>query len=205
LNKSHKIIALGLLFLASPAAVCGDPVQRDTRFVHTDGLNFSTDGGKSWHAYSGSVFDLKAPAPRHAGWTSADAAGLPILPGLARYDEICGTQKLTHALRFTVKKSRRAYVPPATHYASPHQEENLPPMGMRVRLKASFDTSQYTGAARVILEGLKTHGMILADNGGDWFISGAPDERWVSDELTPLRHVKGKDFEVIKMGAMTTR
>lgn len=164
---------------------------------------FPVDGGKSWHAYSGSVFDLKAPAPRPAGWTSADAAGLPILPGLARYDEICGTQKLTHALRFTVKKSRRAYVPPATHFASPHQEENLPPMGMRVRLKASFDTSQYTGAARVILEGLKTHGMILADNGGDWFISGAPDERWVSNELTSLRHVKGKNFEVVKMGAIS--
>ena len=151
------------------------------------------------------MFDLKAPTPRPAGWTSADAAGLPILPGLARYDEICGAQKLTHALRFTVKKSRRAYVPPATHFASSHQEENLPPMGMRVRLKASFDTSKYTGAARVILEGLKTHGMILADNGGDWFISGAPDERWVSNELTPLRNVKGKDFEVVKMGPLTTR
>ncbi len=98
------------------------------------------------------------------------AAGLPILPGLARYDEICGTGKLTHALRFTVKKTRRAYVPPATHFASPHKDENLPPMGMRVRLKAGFDTSKFTGAARVILEGLKTHGMILADNGGDWFI-----------------------------------
>jgi hypothetical protein len=151
------------------------------------------------------VFDLKVPTSRPAGWTSADAAGLPILPGLARYDEICDPQNLTHALRFTVKKSRRAYVPPATHFASPHQEENLPPMGMRVRLKASFDTSKYTGAARVILEGLKTHGMILADNGGDWFIGGAPDERWVHDELIPIRNVKGKDFEVVKMGPITTQ
>ena len=99
----------------------------------------------------------------------------------------------------------RAYVPPATHFASSHQEGNLPPMGMRMRLKASFDTSQYTSAARVILEGLKTHGMILADNGGDWFISGAPDARWVHDDLTPIRSVKGKDFEVVKMGPMTTR
>lgn len=167
--------------------------------------SFPLDGGKSWKASSGSVFDLKSPKPRPAGWTSADAAGLPILPGLARYDEICGTKKLTHALRFTVKKSRRAYVPPATHFASPHKDENLPPMGMRVRLKASFDTSKFTGAAKVILEGLKTHGMILADNGGDWFISGAPDGRWVHEELLPIRKVKGKDLEVVKMGPMTTR
>ncbi len=166
---------------------------------------FSVDGGKAWNAYSGSVFDLKAPKPRPTGWTSADAAGLPIMPGLARYDEICGTKNLTHALRFTVKKSRRAYVSPATHFASPHKDENLPPMGMRVRLKASFDTSKFTGAAKVILEGLKTHGMILADNGGDWFISGAPDDRWVHDELTPIRKVKGSEFEVVKMGPVTTR
>jgi len=166
---------------------------------------FPIDGGKAWNAYSGSVFDLKNPKPRPAGWTSADAAGLPILPGLARYDEICGTKKLTHALRFTVKKSRRAYVPPATHFASPHKDENLPPMGMRVRLKSSFDTSKFTGAAKVILEGLKTYGMILADNGGDWFISGAPDDRWVHEELLPIRQVKGKEFEVVKMGPMTTR
>jgi hypothetical protein len=166
---------------------------------------FPIDGGKTWRASSGAIFDLKSPKPRPAGWTSADAAGLPILPGLARYDEICGTKKLTHALRFTVKKSRRAYVPPATHFASPHKDENLPPMGMRVRLKADFDTSKFTGAAQVILEGLKTHGMILADNGGDWFISGAPDDRWVHEELLPIRKVKGHDLEVVKMGPMTTR
>jgi hypothetical protein len=166
---------------------------------------FPINGGKSWKAGSGAVFDLKNPKPRPAGWTSADAAGLPILPGLARYDEIGGAKKLTHALRFTVKKTRRAYIAPATHFASPHRDENLPPMGMRVRLKADFDTSTFTGAARVILEGLKTHGMILADNGGDWFISGAPDERWVHEELLPIRKVKGKDLEVVKMGPMTTR
>ena len=166
---------------------------------------FSIDGGKSWNAYGGSIFDLKAPQARPAGWTSADAAGLPILPGLARYDEICGTQKLTHALRFTVKKSRRAYVAPARHFASQHQDENLPPMGMRVRLKAGFNTSNFTGPAKVILDGLKTYGMILADNGGDWYISGAPDERWVHEELTPIRKVKGSEFEVVKMEPMTTR
>ncbi len=165
---------------------------------------FPIDGGKSWKASSGAVFDLKNPKPRPAGWTSADAAGLPVLPGLARYDEICVAKKLAHALRFTVKRSRHAYVPPATHFASPHKDENLPPMGMRVRLKASFDTSKFTGAAKVILEGLKTHGLILADNGGDWFISGAPDERWVHDELLPIRKVKGGDLEVVKMGPVVT-
>jgi hypothetical protein len=166
---------------------------------------FPLEGGKAWQAGSGAIFDLKNPKPRPAGWTSADAAGLPILPGLARYDEICGAKKLTHALRFTVRKSRRGYVPPATHFASPNKDENLPPMGMRVRLKAGFDTAKFTGAARVILEGLKTHGMILADNGGDWFISGAPDDRWNHDELLPIRKVKGKGFEVVKMGPVTTR
>lgn len=166
---------------------------------------FPVDGGKSWKASSGAIFDLKLPKPRPAGWTSADAAGLPVLPGLARYDEICGAKALRHALRFTVQKSRKAYVAPASHFASRHTEVSLPPMGMRVRLKASFDTSRFTGAARVILEGLKTYGMILADNGGDWFISGAPDERWVHEEILPLRKVKGRDLEVVQMGPMTTR
>ena len=162
------------------------------------------DGGRSWTAYSGAVFDLRTPHARPAGWTSADAAGLPILPGLARYDEICGTKELRHALRFTVQHSRKAYVSPASHFASSLQADDLPPMGMRVRLKASFDTSRFTGAARVILEGLKKYGLILADNGSDWFISGAPDDRWKHEELTPLRKVSGQDFEVIKMGPLTT-
>jgi len=166
---------------------------------------YPVDGGKSWKAYSGAVFDLRSPKPRPQGWTSADAAGLPILPGLARYDEIGGAKKLTHALRFTVTKSRRAYVAPATHFASPHRDENLPPMGMRVRLKADYDLSRFTGSARVILEGLKTYGMIVADNGGDWYISGAPDARWVHDELVQIRKVKGRDLEVLKMGPLTTR
>ncbi len=166
---------------------------------------FPVDGGAAWNAYSGSIFDLRAPRPRPAGWTSADAAGLPILPGLARYDEICGAKKLAHALRFTVQRTRRAYVSPATHFASRHEDENLPPMGMRVRLKADYDTSRFSGAARVILEGLKIHGLILADNGGDWFISGAPDDRWNHEELLPIRRVTGKDLEVVKMGPITTR
>lgn len=166
---------------------------------------FPVDGGTSWKASSGAIFDLKNPKPRPAGWTSADAAGLPILPGLARYDEICGAGELKHALRFTARKSRRAYLPPATHFASPHKDENLPPMGMRVRLKADYDTSAFKGPALVILEAMKKYGLILADNGGDWYISGAPDDRWVHEEILPIRKIKGRDLEVVAMKGIVTR
>jgi hypothetical protein len=180
-------------------------LDRDNQKLYELFHAFPLDGGKSWRASSGAIFDLKNPKPRPAGWTSADAAGLPILPGLARYDEICGLKQLKHALRFTVKRTRRAYVSPASHFASRLTNDYLSPMGMRVRLKASFDTSSFTGPAKVILEGLKTYGMILADNGGDWFISGAPDDRWIHSELLPIRKVKGGDLEVVKMGPMTVR
>ena len=166
---------------------------------------FPVDGGRSWKASSGAIFDLKNPKPRPAGWTSADAAGLPILPGLARYDEIVGAGVLKHAIRFTVRKSRRAYVSPASHFASPHKDETLPPMGMRVRLKASFDTSVFKGPSLVIAEALKKYGLILADNGGDWYISGAPDDRWVHDDLLPIRKIKGRDLEVVAMKGLVTR
>jgi hypothetical protein len=180
-------------------------LDRDNQKLYELFHAFPVDGGKSWRASSGAIFDLKNPKPRPAGWTSADAAGLPILPGLARYDEIVTAGVLRHALRFTVRRSRRAYVAPARHFASSHKDENLPPMGMRVRLKSGFDTSKFAGAARVILEGLKTHGLILADNGGDFFISGAPDARWVHDELLQLRKVKGRDLEVVRMAGLVTR
>jgi hypothetical protein len=166
---------------------------------------FPINGGASWKAGSGAVFDLRNPQRRPAGWTSADAAGLPILPGLVRYDEVCGARQLRHALRFTVRKSRRAYIAPASHFASKHTEENLPPMGMRVRLRADFDTSAMPETSRIILEGLKRYGMILADNGGDWFISGATDPRWIHEDLLGLRKVKGGDLEVIEMGEIVTR
>lgn len=162
-------------------------------------------GGKRWSAGSGAIFDLKSNAQRPAGWTSADAAGLPIFPGLARYDEVVERKRVAHAFRFTVERSRRAYVPPARHFASNRTEIDLPPMGMRVRLKASFDTHRYPPMARVILEALKTHGMILADNGGDWFLSGAPDPRWDNDDLHTLKQVKVRDFEVVAMGEAVTR
>jgi hypothetical protein len=162
-------------------------------------------GGKAWEATSGAVFNLNSNRLRPDGWTSADAAGLPIFPGLARYDEVVGQSVVRHAFRFTVVRSRRACVYPARHYASPAADVDLPPMGMRVRLKASYDTRQFPAQAKVILEALKTYGMILADNGGDWFLSGAPDPRWNDEDLATVKRVKVRDFEVLQMGRATAR
>ena len=161
--------------------------------------------GNAWTAGSGAIFDMNSNAERPLGWTSADAAGLPIFPGLVRYDEVVEERMIRHALRFTIVRSRHAFVPPARHFASKHTEPNLPPMGMRVRLKASYPVEKFPPEARVILSALKTHGMILADNGGDWFLSGAPDPRWDDEALGTLKRVRGRDFEVVRMGPMTTR
>lgn len=161
-------------------------------------------GSVNWTAGSGAIFDLSSDALRPAGWTSADAAGLPIFPGLARYDEVVDQGAVLHALRFTVSHSRHGYVAPARHYASSDTSSNRPPMGMRVRLKASFDISGFPASARVILQALKTYGMIVADNGSDWFISGAPDARWNDNELDALKAVTGSAFEVVKMGTVVT-
>lgn len=163
------------------------------------------NGGKSWRAGSGAIFDLNSNRSRPAGWTSADAAGLPVFPGLVRYDEVMEQQAIRHALRFTVQRTRRAYVAPATHFASRLTEANLPPMGMRVRLRAGFDVSRFPPAAQVILTALKRYGMLLADNGSNWFISGAPDPRWDTEALATLKRVKGRDLEVVRMGTLVTR
>jgi len=157
---------------------------------------------RDWTAGSGAIFDLGSNALRPAGWTSADAAGLPIFPGLVRYDEVVEQGVIRHALRFTVQTTRRAYVNPARHYASSDTSSTLPPMGMRVRLKASFDISGFPPSARVILQALKTYGMMVADNGGDWFLSGAPDARWNDAELNTLKQVAGSNFEVVNMAAV---
>lgn len=167
-------------------------------------LFHATREGDEWHAGSGAIFDLNSNKQRPAGWTSADAAGLAILPGLARYDEV-KAGAIQHALRFTVDRSRRAYVPPALHFASTHTDENLPPMGMRVRLRKEFDLSGFPPQSQVVLQALKTYGMILADNGSDWYISGAPDSRWNDDDLNALKRVRGSEFEVVKMGPAVTR
>ena len=162
-------------------------------------------GGNGWLAGSGAIFDLNSNRLRPPGWTSADAAGLPIFPGLVRHDEVVGHGAVRHAFRFTVRKSRRAYVHPARHFASNSTDVDLAPMGMRARLKASFDTRKFPPQARVILEALKSHGMIMADNGGDWFLSGAPDPRWDDEDLGTLKRVKVRDFEVVAMGQVVTR
>ncbi len=177
-------------------------VDRDARKLYE--LFDAHRAGAGWSAGSGATFDLASNAQRPAGWTSADAAGLPILPGLVRYDEVVERGEIRHALRFTVSRTRRAYVSPARHFASSSTSASLPPMGMRVRLKPSFDISGYPPSARVILTALKRYGMIVADNGSNWYVSGAPDARWLDDELNALKAVIGGDFEVVQMGAVTT-
>jgi hypothetical protein len=155
-------------------------------------------GGASWHAGSGAIFDLSSNALRPAGWTSADAAGLPIFPGLVRYDEAAEQHAINHALRFTCPRTRKAYVAPARHYASSDTSSALPPMGMRVRLKASYDTTAFTPTVRAILRSMMRYGMLVADNGSGWFVSGAPDPRWSDDELATLARVPSSAFEVVK-------
>jgi hypothetical protein len=162
------------------------------------------NGPARWRAGSGAGFNLNNNELRPAGWTSAVAAGLPIFPGLVRYDETVEQGAIRHALRFTARRTRRAYVPPARHYASRITDPNVPPMGMRVRLKSSFDVSGFPRPVQVILQAMKTYGMLLADNGSDWYVSGAPDPRWNDDQLATLRRVRGRDFEVVKMGPLTT-
>ena len=152
--------------------------------------------GSGFHADSGAIFDLASGAPRPDGWTSATAAGLPILPGLARYDEVAAGA-INHALRFTVVRTQRAFLWPARHYASSDTDPNLPPMGLRLRLKASVDISSFSQQNRVILTALKHYGMIVADNGSNWYISGTPDSRWNNDDLHKLGKIFGSDFEVV--------
>ncbi len=154
-------------------------------------------GDGSWTADSAANFDLRSNVLREADWTSADAAGLPILPGLVRYDEVA-SGAINHALRFTVPRTRNSYVWPGRHYASTSTDLTRPPMAERFRLKASFDLSGFSAANQVILTALKRYGMFVADNGSAWFLSGAPDERWDNDDLHNLQaRVHGSDFEAV--------
>lgn len=161
----------------------------------------SYQNGSGWHAASGAIFDMNSNALRPAGWTSADAAGLPIFPGLVRYDEV-EAGEIRHALRFTVRNTQRAYVSPARHWASSSTNLNHPPMGTRVRLKASFNISGFTPRVQVILRAMKKYGMFVADNGYDWMVSGAHNPKWNDNELHQLWQVKGADFEVVRMGTI---
>jgi len=150
----------------------------------------------SWKAGSGAVWSLNSDALRPSTWTSADAAGLPILPGLVRYDEIA-SGVINHALRFTVNSTQSAFLWPARHYASSSTNPNLPPMGLRLRLKANVNISSFSRTNQIILTALKRYGMIVADNGSSWYISGAPDSRWNNDDLHMLGAIPGSDFEAV--------
>ena len=160
------------------------------------------NGDGSWRAGSGAIWDLRGYALRPDEWTSADAAGLPILPGLVRYDEVAAGE-IRHAIRFTAENTRDEYVWPARHEASNDSNPSLPPMGQRFRLKASFDISPYPRDVQVILRAMQVYGLILADNGSSWYINGAPDERWNNDELVPLlREVTGDNFEAVDVSGL---
>jgi hypothetical protein len=176
-------------------------VDRSTCLDYELFAAYPHDGGRRWTAGSGAIFNLRSDHLRPAGWTSADAAGLPILPGLARYDEVAAGQ-IDHALRFTAPCTAPRYVYPARHEASTCNGPGLPPMGLRVRLKASVNISGLPAQARVVAEALKRYGMILADNGSPWFISGAPDRRWNNDALHLLDRLSGRDFEVVNTSSL---
>jgi hypothetical protein len=169
-------------------------VDRDTcRLYELYALRRS---GSGWAAGSGAIWNLRSNALRPAGWTSADAAGLPILPGLARWNEVAAGQ-IDHALRFTASRTRNTFIYPARHEASSSSDPSLPPMGLRVRLKAGVDISKLPPQARIVAQAMKTYGLILADNGSPWYVSGAPNAHWSNDQLHALGALHGSDFEVV--------
>lgn len=177
-------------------------IERDSQILYETFYSWPNPPG--WNCGSGAIHDMTRNHFRPHTWTSADAAGLPIFPGLVRYDEVVLRGEIRHALRFTVNTTRRAYVHPARHWASSQTSANLPPMGMRVRLKQSVNIDGYPPSAKVILTALKKYGMMVADNGGDWFLSGAPDARWNDSEINTLKNIRGSDFEVVRMGQVFT-
>jgi hypothetical protein len=187
----------------------GDPTSGDRHILIVDQDNcilyelydaWFESGG--WNAGSGAIFDLNSNTLRPEGWTSADAAGLPILPGLVRYEEVAAGE-INHALRFTAPQTRQAYEWPARHYASSNTGSQYPPMGQRFRMKANYDISGFSPNIQVILKALKKYGMILADNGSPWYISGVPDPRWDNDELVgELSQVPGSAFEAVDVSSL---
>jgi hypothetical protein len=157
---------------------------------------YPRSGTTRWRAGSGAIWNLHSNRLRPAGWTSADAAGLPILPGLVRWSEV-KRGEINHALRFTVERTRRAYVYPARHFASDLTSRALPPMGLRLRLRANYPVRGFPRQARIVLAALKRYGMIVADNGSSWFVQGEPSARWNNDALHTLHRVQGSDFRVV--------
>jgi hypothetical protein len=157
----------------------------------------------TWSADSAAIWDMTINEQRPFTWTSADAAGLPVFVGLARYDEV-SAGAINHALRFTIPTTQKAFVLPATHWASTTTNPNAPPMGLRLRLKAAFDISTFPSDDQVILTALKKYGMILADNGSAIFVSGAPDSRWNNNDLNLLKSITASNFEVVQSGTVYT-
>lgn len=190
--------------LAADARIEGGPAADGDRHVilHDNAncklyeLFAARRSGGSWSAGSGAIFDLRSNALRPSGWTSADAAGLPIMPGLVRYDEVAAG-RIDHAIRFTVPRTRNAFVWPARHAASSSSDASLPAMGQRFRLKASVDITGLPAQARVVAQALKTYGAIVADNGSAWYLSGTQDDRWNNDALHALGGLHGNDFEAV--------
>jgi hypothetical protein len=176
-------------------------LQKDGCWLFELGNAHLTNG--NWSADAAAVWDMTINEQRPYTWTSADAAGLPIFPGLLRYDEVA-SGAIHHALRFTVPTTRQAFTPPASHWASSVTDANAPPMGMRLRLKGSFDISGFSATNQVILTALKQYGLILADNGSAIYITGAPDPRWNNDDLHTLGQLTASDFDVVQMSAIYT-
>jgi hypothetical protein len=176
-------------------------VDRSRCRLHELFAAYPQGGGAHWSAGSGAIWNLRSNHLRPRGWTSADAAGLPILPGLARYDEV-KRGRIDHALRFTASQTRRAFIYPARHFASDLTDPNLPAMGQRVRLKRGYDISRVPRQTRIVLRALKRYGMILADNGAPWFVSGAPHPGWDNGDLHSLHRVRGSAFEVVDTSSL---
>jgi hypothetical protein len=161
-------------------------------------LYYSFPKATNWEASSGAKYDLTKNVDRPLGWTSADAAGLPIFPGLVRYEEVYLKKAINHAIRMTVLNSQMAYIYPARHYASTKTDPNLPPMGLRLRMKAGYDLSKFSPPIQVVCQAMKKYGLIIADNGSNWYLSGAPDPRWSDDTLNELKTIPGSAFEVVQ-------
>lgn len=176
-------------------------VQQGTCQLYEMGV--ARRSGAGWTAFGGAKFDLNTGALRPLTWTSADAAGLPIFPGLVRYDEVAAGA-IRHAIRMTFAQSQRGFILPATHFASSNTDPDLPPMGLRLRLSASYDISGLTGQARVIAQAMQRYGVIMADNGSNWYFQGAPDPGWNDDDLGQLKGIPGSAFEVVDTGPVRT-
>lgn len=171
-------------------------VDRDARMLYE--LYQAFPRSDRWDASSGAAFDLSVNEDHPLGWTSADAAGLPIFPGLVRYEEVYIQGEVNHAIRMTCRSTQRKYIYPARHYASSSIDPNMPPMGLRFRMRASYDISRFSAPIQVICRAMKKHGLIVADNGSDWYISGAPDPRWDDAVLGEIKSIPGSAFEAVR-------